>query len=231
MRFWDQFLWIIYPYLMLTTFIVVHLFRYRTDQLAWTAKSSEFLEKKSLRWGSMLFHVGIIMVFFGHVGGLLVPKAVMERMGISEAIYHAGAVYGGGLAGIITLAGIFILMTRRLTNLRVRAISSTSDTLLTILLFLNIFLGVAMTLGFNLFVGGFDYRETIAPWLRGLLTFRPDPSYMAEVPWIFQMHVLLSFAIFGIWPFTRLVHVWSVPLAYFRRSYVVYRKRTMNRSV
>lgn len=225
MDFWNQFLWIIYPYLMITTFVVVHIYRYNTDQLAWTAKSSEFLEKKSLKWGSMLFHIGIVLVFFGHVGGLLIPKSLMESLGVSEHLYHMGAVYGGGLAGIMTLAGITILFLRRMNVKRVRAISSASDILVAVLLLVNVAMGVYNTLGFNLFVGGFDYRETIAPWLRGLMTFRPDASLMADVPLFFQLHVILSFAIFGIWPFTRLVHVWSVPLAYFKRSYIVYRSR------
>lgn len=225
MNFWNQFLWIIYPYLMLTTFLVVHIYRYNTDQLAWTAKSSEFLEKKSLMWGSMMFHIGIVLVFFGHVGGLMIPKTVMESLGVSEHLYHMGAVYGGGLAGIMTLAGITILFLRRINVKRVRATSSASDFLVAILLLVNVAMGVYNTLGYNLFVGGFDYRETIAPWLRGLITFRPDASLMADVPLFFQLHVILSFAVFGIWPFTRLVHVWSVPLAYFKRSYIVYRSR------
>ncbi len=225
MNFWNQFLWIIYPYLMLTTFVVVHIYRYNTDQLAWTAKSSEFLEKDSLKWGSMLFHIGIVLVFFGHVGGLLIPKSFMESIGVSEHSYHMGAVYGGGVAGLMTLAGITILFLRRINVKRVRAISSTSDILVAVLLLVNVAMGVYNTLGYNLFVGGFDYRETIAPWLRGLFTFRPDASLMADVPLFFKLHVILSFAVFGIWPFTRLVHVWSVPLAYFKRSYIVYRSR------
>lgn len=225
MNFWNQFLWVIYPYLMLTVFLVGHIYRYNTDQLAWTAKSSEFLEKKSLRWGSMLFHLGIIMVFFGHVAGLLIPKRVFETFGISEAMYHAGAVYGGGFAGVITLAGIAILLFRRLNVKRVRVTSSAGDFLVAFLLFAVILMGVYNTLGYNLFVGGFDYRETIAPWLRGILTLSPDASLMSEVPFFFKLHVLLSFAIFGVWPFTRLVHVWSFPLDYLKRSYIIYRRR------
>lgn len=225
MNFWNQFLWIIYPYLMLTTFIVVHIYRYNTDQLAWTAKSSEFLEKKSLMWGSMLFHVGIVMVFFGHVAGLMIPKSFMESVGVSEHLYHAGAVYLGGLAGIMCLVGITILFLRRINVKRVRVTSTASDMLVAVLILANVALGVAMTLGYNMFGDGYDYRETISPWLRGLLSFRPDASLMADVPLFFQLHVIFSFAIFGIWPFTRLVHVWSVPLAYFKRSYIVYRSR------
>lgn len=225
MSFGSQFLWVIYPYVMLTIFVVGHICRYNTDQLAWTAKSSEFLEKKSLRWGSMLFHLGIAAVFLGHVVGLLVPKSVTESMGVPEHLYHAGAVYGGGLAGIAALAGIAILLVRRLSVKRVRMTSSASDILVGILLLIVIGMGVLATIGTNL-AGGYDYRETLAPWIRGILTFTPDPSLMRDVPLFFKLHVLLAFAVFGIWPFTRLVHVWSVPLAYFRRSYIVYRSRS-----
>lgn len=225
MNGWSQVLWVIYPYVMLTVFVVGHVYRYNTDQLAWTSKSSEFLEKKSLRWGSMLFHLGIIMVFFGHVAGLLIPKTVFEALGVTESMYHAGAVYGGGLAGIATLAGITILLVRRLHVKRVRMTSSFGDWLVAVLLLLVIGMGVFNTLGYNLVVGRFDYRETIAPWLRGLLMFSPDPALMEEVPVFFKLHVLASFAIFGVWPFTRLVHVWSVPLDYLKRSYIVYRRR------
>ena len=220
-----QFLWVIFPYLMITIFIVGHIYRYNVDQLSWTAKSSEFLEKKTLKWGSMLFHIGILLVSVGHIVGLLVPKSLLESFGVSESLYHSGAVYVGGLAGIITLIGILILLNRRLTNKRVRITSDTSDIITVILIFLIIIVGI-----YNTFIGtrlysDFDYRETISPWFRGLLTFVPNPSLMRGVPLGFQLHILISFALIGIWPFTRLVHVWSVPLTYFKRRYIIYRKR------
>ena len=221
----QQFLWVIFPYLMITIFLIGHFYRYNTDQLAWTAKSSEFLEKKSLRWGSMMFHIGILMVFAGHVAGLFIPKSFMESLGVSESLYHAGAVYGGGVAGIITLAGILLLLNRRFANKRVRGTSDTGDFVTVIMLSLIVLIGIYNTLIGNQLHPDFDYRETISPWVRGLITFTPDFSLMNEVPLGFQLHVLISFALIGIWPFTRLVHVWSVPLSYFKRSYILYRKR------
>ncbi|WP_458414818.1 respiratory nitrate reductase subunit gamma [Schinkia sp. CFF1] len=221
----QQFLWVIFPYLMVTIFLVGHFYRYHSDQLAWTAKSSEFLEKKSLRWGSMMFHVGILMVFAGHVVGLLIPKFVMEKLGLSESLYHAGAVYGGGVAGLITLIGILLLLNRRVTNKRVRDTSDPSDFVTVIVLALIVVIGIYNTAIGNQLHPHFDYRETISPWFRGLVMFTPDPYLMSEVPLGFQLHVLISFALIGIWPFTRLVHVWSVPLNYFKRSYILYRRR------
>lgn len=220
-----QFLWVIFPYLMITIFLVGHIYRYNFDQLSWTAKSSEFLEKKSLRWGSMLFHIGILFVFAGHVFGLLVPKTVLSAVGIGETLYHTGAVYGGGFAGTVTLIGIIILFSRRLTNKRVWMTSDSSDIITVVFIFLIILIGTYNTLIGNQFHQHFDYRETISPWFRGLLTFTPDPFLMRDVPIDFQLHILISFALIGIWPFTRLVHVWSVPLTYFKRRYIIYRKR------
>lgn len=231
MNFWNQFLWVIFPYMVIAIFIVGHIYRYNTDQIGWTAKSSEFLEKKSLRWGSILFHFGILAVFGGHLVGLLVPKSVTESLGITDHLYHQAAIWGGGTAGIVTFIGISILLFRRLDNKRVRATSSISDIVIAILLFSEIALGLYNTFGFNLFIGGFDYRDNLAPWLRGLLIFKPDASLMEEVPLVFQLHVIIAFAIFAVWPFTRLVHVWSLPLEYLTRSFMIFRSRNARRAV
>jgi nitrate reductase gamma subunit len=222
----NQFLWVIFPYLMIMVFLVGHIYCYNMNQLEWTAKSSEFLEKKSLKYGSMLFHIGILLVFLGHIAGLLIPKSFMEMVGVSEALYHTGAVYGGGFAGILTLVGILILLNRRLTNKRVRLTSDKSDIVTVILIFLIIAIGLYNTVIGNRLHPNFDYRETISPWVRGLITFTPDPSLMKTVPFGFKLHIFITFILIGIWPFTRLVHVWSIPLSYFKRSYIVYRRRS-----
>ncbi|MGG5253212.1 respiratory nitrate reductase subunit gamma [Neobacillus sp. SM06] len=220
----NQFLWVIFPYLMITIFIGGHIYSYSVNQLKWTAKSSEFFEKNQLKWGSMLFHIGILLVFLGHVAGLLIPKAFLENAGITETVYHVGAVYGGGFAGLLTLVGIIILLSRRHTNARIRLTSDVSDMVTIWLIFLIIIVGLYNTLIRNQVYPTFDYRETISPWVRGLLTFTPNPEQMKEVPFGFQLHLLLSFLLIGIWPFTRLVHVWSAPLSYFKRSYILYRR-------
>ncbi|XJZ28241.1 respiratory nitrate reductase subunit gamma [Bacillota bacterium Lsc_1132] len=220
----NQFLWVIFPYFMVTIFIGGHIYSYNFKQMEWTAKSSEFFEKNQLKWGSMLFHIGILLVFLGHVAGLLIPKTFLDNIGITEEIYHAGAVYGGGFAGLLTLAGIIILLGRRHSNKRIRLTSDISDMITIWLIFFIIIVGLYNTLIGNRLHPGFDYRETISPWVRGLLTFTPDPERMREVPFRFQLHLLLSFLLIGIWPFTRLVHVWSAPLNYFKRSPVLYRR-------
>lgn len=225
MGYLNQFLWVIYPYLMITIFVVGHIYRYNTDQLKWTAKSSEFMEKKILRLGSILFHVGILMVFGGHVMGLLVPKSITEQLGITEKMYHFSAIYIGGVAGLITLTGIAILLFRRVSNKRVRSTSSMGDMVIAVLLLFVVGMGVYNTLGYNLLIGEYDYRMTLSPWLRGVISFHPDAQLMYDVPLFFKFHTIFAFAIFGLWPFTRLVHVWSLPLEYLKRSFIIYRTR------
>lgn len=221
----SQFFWVILPYLVAVTFIGGHLYRFQNGQLEWTAKSSEFLEKRALRWGSRMFHWGVIMVFFGHVAGLLVPVEVYRTLGISDHAYHMAAVWGGGAAGFLTCAGIFTLLLRRVGAKRIRRTSSISDFLAVIFLSMVIVFGLIATLTNAVSGSEFDYRETINPWVRGILTFRPDAAYMAAVPITFKLHILSTLALGAIWPFTRLVHVFSLPIVYLRRSYVLYRKR------
>ncbi|MFD1204901.1 MULTISPECIES: respiratory nitrate reductase subunit gamma [Sporosarcina] len=220
----NQFLWVIFPYVCIAVFIVGHIFRYRHDQFGWTAKSSEFIEKKQLMIGSLLFHVGIIPVILGHVAGLGIPKEWTRAIGISDHMYHMGAVWGGGFFGVVTLAGMFILTARRFSNKNVRKLSSTSDLIVNSLLLFIVFIGVYSSLVTNNVNPGFDYRDSISVWFRSLLIFRPDAGYMASVPLPFKMHILSGFLIFAMWPFTRLVHVWSVPLNYAGRSYILYRR-------
>ncbi|WP_031547243.1 respiratory nitrate reductase subunit gamma [Salinicoccus luteus] len=220
----DQFLWVIFPYLCVAVFVVGHIWRYRIDQFGWTAKSSEFIEKKQLMVGSILFHFSVIPVFFGHVVGLLIPARWLEAVGVTEHLYHLGAVYVGGFFGIVMLLGMIILTFRRITKRSVRRLSSASDIMVNFLLLFITFIGVYATLVTNAVVTDFDYRASISVWLRGLLIFSPDANLMTDVPLTFKIHVITGFLIFALWPATRLVHAWSLPFNYVGRSYVVYRK-------
>jgi nitrate reductase gamma subunit len=219
----EQFLWVILPYLVLTIFIGGHIWRYQYDQFGWTSKSSEVLEKRQLRLGSLLFHWGILFVFFGHVMGILIPEPVYETLGISEEAYHLIALVGGIPAGLAALIGLIILIRRRLTVKRVRVTSSRGDWVALFFLAMAILTGLSSTM-LNIDSNGFDYRTTIGPWFRSVLMFRPNPAYMEQVPIWFKFHIIAALGIFAVWPFTRLVHVFSLPLRYLRRSYVVYRK-------
>ena len=220
----NQFLWIILPYICLAVCVIGHIYRYRTDQFGWTAKSSEFVEKKQLRIGSMMFHIGVIPVIFGHIVGLGVPKEWLYAVGVSDHLYHIGAVYIGSIFGFLTLGGMVVLTSRRFTKKSVRKLSSLSDLVVNVLLLLIVFLGLYSTVVTNIVEPSFDYRSTISVWFRGILTFSPDASFMADVPLSFKIHVLSGLGIFALWPFTRLVHIWSVPVSYLSRNNIPYRK-------
>ena len=208
----------------LSIFMFSNICYWTYDQFSWTAKSSEMIEKKRLKWGSLLFHLGIIPVFFGHVVGLLIPANWLEAIGVNNHIYHIGAVYIGSVFGIITLIGMLLLTLRRLSIKNVRRLSSFSDIFVNIVLLIILIMGCYSTLVTNAIQPEFDYRQTIAIWFRHLFMFSPNADLMLNVPWSFKLHILLGFTVFACWPFTRLVHVWSVPLSYMNRRYIVYRK-------
>ncbi|MEC1666022.1 respiratory nitrate reductase subunit gamma [Bacillus mojavensis] len=219
-----QILWGVMPYIVLTIFIGGHIYRYQHDQFGWTAKSSELLEKKKLAAGSILFHWGMLCVIGGHLMGILIPEALYTSIGISEHFYHKMAIGAGLPAGVAACTGLFILTYRRLFDKRIRKTSSPSDILMLILLLFMMLTGVAATF-LNIDSRGFDYRTTIGPWFREIFLFRPDASLMESVPLWFKLHIMIGYIVFILWPFTRLVHVFSLPLKYLTRSYVVYRKR------
>lgn len=227
----DIFLWVIIPYISLTLFIVGHIYRYKVDRFSWTAKSSQFLEQKRLRWGSLLFHWGIIFVFFGHVAGILIPKQWFDRIGITDDLYHFGAIVFGGIAGIAVVIGGFLLFLRRISVKRVQENSSTSDFVSLILLGIVVLVGFTNTAGYTATGGSFDYRVIIGPWAREILTFRPSTEIiqqMADAPIGFQAHIITAFILFAVWPFTRLVHVFSLPLKYLNRRHIIFRSIKSN---
>ncbi|MMZ61480.1 Nitrate reductase-like protein NarX [compost metagenome] len=171
-----------------------------------------------------MFHLGIIPVIGGHIAGLGIPKEWMEAIGVNEHLYHIGAVYIGSIFGFLTLGGMLLLTARRLTIKNVRKLSSASDIIVNLLLLGIVCLGMYSTIVTNAIQPEFDYRSTISIWFRNLFILAPDASYMVDVPFSFKLHILSGFFIFALWPFTRLVHVWSVPLNYVGRSYILYRK-------
>jgi nitrate reductase gamma subunit len=217
--------WVVYPYLVLAVFVGGHVWRWRTGDLrSWTTKSSQLLERRWLRIGSPLFHIGLLGVLGGHVFGLLVPARLTSKVGISDHLYHLSAVAIGGFFGIICLAGITILTARRLFVPAVRRAGNVNNIIVDLLLLTVIALGDALTLGYQLFVHEYDYRETISVWVRQIPLGHPDPAIMSHVPWIYQAHILAALTLLAFWPFSRLVHAWTAPLHYlFRRSHILYR--------
>jgi nitrate reductase gamma subunit len=220
----DLFVWLVLPYVSVTVFLVGHWWRYRTEQFGWTSRSTQLLESRMLAWGSTLFHWGALAVIAGHVAGILVPATMTARIGVSENAYHHVSGVAGGIAGIVCLAGFGILAFRRSSVHRVRVTTTTSDVVVFVLLGALIVIGELLTLGYNVFGSGYDYRATVAPWFRHLW-YDPQPSLMADTPVGYQIHAALPWLLYAIWPFSRLVHVWSIPLQYIGRPYILYRSR------
>lgn len=214
-------LWVVLPYVAITVFVLGHIWRYRTDKFGWTARSSQLHEQRLLRLGSPLFHYGILITALGHAGGLLVPASVTEALGVPNGLYKIAAFGLGGLAGIATVVGLAILVYRRVTVRSVARSGAVGDTVMYTLLGTTLLLGLGITLA----GAGHDYRTTVAPWFRSIFVLRPDIEAMARAPIGFQVHALVAWLLIACWPFTRLVHVFSLPLTYLIRPYIVYRSR------
>jgi nitrate reductase gamma subunit len=217
-----------YPYFCLTVFIVGSLLRFDREQYTWKTGSSQLLRRRQLMWGSNLFHVGILLIFAGHLIGLLTPIAWFDFIGISHGFKQMMAIVIGGIAGIACLIGIILLVHRRLFDARIRATSSFGDIAVLLLLLAQLVLGLA-TIPVSL--GHLDGHEMVKfmNWAQGILTLQPGvSSLVADTHPLFKLHLFLGMTIFLVFPFTRLVHVWSAPIWYLgRRGYQVVRtKRT-----
>ncbi len=221
-----------YPYLCLTVFVLGSLLRFDREQYTWRSGSSQLLRRRQLMWGSNLFHVGILAIFLGHLVGLLTPIWVFDMLGIGHGFKQLMAIVVGGIAGIACLVGIALLTHRRLLDARIRATSSFGDIAILLLLFAQLLLGLATI---PVSMGHLDGREMVKfmDWAQGVLTLQLDSwRLVADVHPIFKAHLLLGMTIFLVFPFTRLVHVWSAPIWYLgRRGYQIVRssKRTAAR--
>jgi nitrate reductase gamma subunit len=215
-----------YPYLVLTTFLVGSLLRFDREQYSWKAGSSQLLRRKQLVLGSVLFHVGILAIFAGHTVGLLTPIAVFDALGIGHGFKQGMAIVLGGVAGIACFIGLTLLVHRRLFDPRIRATSSFSDTAILLLLYAQLILGLSTI---PLSLGHMDGHEMVKfmNWAQGVLTLQPGASaYVADVNPIFKAHLVLGMTIFLVFPFTRLVHVWSAPVWYLgRKGYQIVRTK------
>ena len=220
----NAFLFGIYPYIALTVFLVGSLVRFDREQFTWRSGSSQLLRRRQLVWGSNLFHVGILVIFLGHLFGLLTPIAVFDAIGIAHGAKQLMAILIGGAAGLMCLAGLLMLLHRRHFDPRIRKTSSSSDILVLWLLLAQLLLGLATI---TVSLEHLDGAEMVAlmSWAQGIVTLRPEAaSYAAGVHILFKPHLLLGMTIFLVFPFTRLVHIWSAPIWYLgRRGYQIVR--------
>ena len=213
----------VYPYFCLTLFAAGLVFRYVATPGEWNARSSNLFAKKSLMAGSFLFHYAIILTFFGHVFGLLTPAAVMRAIGFAGTLHMEVATFAGRILAPCVFAGAGILFLRRVLNPDVWASTVPMD--IVVLLFI---LCQACTGGYQDFTARMDVLPVIGAWARGILCGNPHPALMGTVPWYMQLHVLCGLAIFAMVPFSRLVHFFSLPVTWFVRPLILYRRRYDN---
>lgn len=216
----------IYPYIAFSVFLLGSVLRYDRDQYTWKTSSSQLLESKQLKRGSMPFHIGIIMVLMGHFVGLLTPHQVWDFLGVTPQFKQLVAMGMGGFFGLICLYGLVILVQRRLTNVRVRANSTRMDIAILLLILAQLLLGL---LSIFVSMGHLDGVEMLKlmSWAQNIVIMNgaTAAAAIADVHIIFKLHVFLGMTLFLLFPFSRLVHVWSVPVKYLRRNYQVVRAK------
>jgi len=223
----NEFLFGMYPYIALTVFLVGSLARFDTGQYTWKSDSSQLLSRRRLRLGSNLFHIGILGIFGGHLVGLLTPLPVWHVLGVSAAAKQMLAIVAGGIFGLLTLAGLVLLISRRLSEPRIRATTRTMDWAVLWLLIAQLLLGLA-TLPLSWEHRGGEEMLKFMAWAQHIVTFQGDAaSFVAGASPVFKLHLVLGMTIFVVFPFSRLVHIWSGfgAVAYLSRAYQISRPR------
>lgn len=225
--FVHQLLFGIYPYVCLAVFLLGSLVRFEREQYTWKSDSSELLRRGQLRWGSNLFHVGILMLFFGHLFGMLVPIEFYHALGLSTPAKQMLAISAGAIFGVMCLAGLILLVHRRLAESRIRATSTSMDIFILLWILATLLLGL-VSIFFSL-----QHREggvmlLLVQWAQHIATFRGGAAeFIREVPWIYRVHLFFGLTVFLLFPFSRLVHIWSGfgALAYLARAHQIVRSR------
>ncbi|NOR61464.1 MAG: respiratory nitrate reductase subunit gamma [Rhodobacteraceae bacterium] len=223
-----EFLFGTYPYIALAVLAIGSIARYERDPFTWKSSSSQLLRRKQLIVGSVLFHVGILVIFFGHLGGLLTPIWLFDAMGISHGAKQILAVVAGGVAGVMALIGGVMLLSRRLLDPRIRMNSSFWDIAILVLLMVQLLLGLATIFISLQHLDGHE-MTLLMSWAQGIFYFDgAAASYIEHTSILFKMHIFLGLTIFLIFPFTRLVHMLSAPIRYvspWRKGYQIVRSR------
>ena len=220
-----------YPYFCLTVFLLGSWVRFDREQYTWKTGSSQLLRRRQLMWGSNLFHVGILLIFAGHFVGLLTPIWIFDALGISHTFKQWMAIVIGGVAGVACFIGLTLLIHRRLFDARIRVTSSFGDIAVLLLLYAQLILGLASIFVSLNHLDGYEMVKFMT-WAQGILTLQPGVSALvANAHPIFKLHLFLGMTIFLVFPFTRLVHIWSAPIWYLgRRGYQVVRSNRPQRA-
>jgi nitrate reductase gamma subunit len=224
MTYLDQFAFQVYPYIALAVFFIGSWARFDRSMYTWRTGSSQLLSDKGMRLGSNLFHIGVLAILAGHVVGLLTPHWVYEPF-LSVPHKQLLAMVVGGVFGVVCLVGIVILLARRLFNPRVRATGTLGDTMILVVLLIQLLLGLGSIVVSTRHMDG-GVMVALAEWAQHIVTFRGGAAnYVAGVHWLYKAHIFLGMTLFLLTPFSRLVHVWSIPVSYLWRPYQVVRRR------
>ncbi|HQA26969.1 MAG TPA: respiratory nitrate reductase subunit gamma [Candidatus Competibacteraceae bacterium] len=226
MNYLNTLLFSVYPYLAGAVFLLGSLARFDRDPFTWKAHSSQILSNHNMRLASNLFHVGILLLFMGHFVGLLTPPEIFHALGVSAGDKQLLAIVAGSIAGIMCFVGLTLLVRRRLTDPRVRATSSRMDIFILLLLYAQLILGLLTIPVSLLHLDGHNMLNLMG-WARNIVTFDPIEAvaFVSQVGWLFKLHLFLGLTVFLVFPFSRLVHIWSAPVTYPARPYQVVRQR------
>ena len=225
-EFLNTFLFGIYPYIALSILAVGSVIRYDRDPYTWKAGSTQLLRRKQLMWGSLLFHLGVLAIFAGHLVGLLSPIWIWEMLGVTHTAKQLTAMIAGGIAGVSGIIGATLLIHRRFFDARVRAASNFADNAIILILWVQLALGLSTIVVSAQHLDGEEMVKFMS-WAQGIFTFNPEAAgYIANVAPVFKAHIFLGLTIFILFPFTRLVHMLSAPVRYLWRSgYQIVRTR------
>ena len=227
MTFLNEFLFGIYPYVAMAVFLLGSLIRFDREQYTWKSDSSQLLKRGQLRWGSNLFHIGVLALFLGHFVGLLTPREAYHAIGLSTEAKQLLAITAGGVFGTMCLAGLVLLVHRRLSEPRIRATSTTMDIVVLLWILATLLLGLA-SISVSLGHRDGSVMVVLGHWAQHIVTFRSGAAgFIAGVHWIYKVHLFFGMTLFLLFPFSRLVHVWSgfAALGYLTRAYQIVRTR------
>ncbi|MBI5120339.1 MAG: respiratory nitrate reductase subunit gamma [Rhodospirillales bacterium] len=223
----EKFFFGAYPYLALAIFLIGSWVRFDHEQYSWKADSTQFLSKSGMRLASNFFHIGVLAIFFGHAAGLLTPHHVFMSLGVSDLSHQWMAILAGAVFGGLAFIGGLILWLRRMSNRRVRAAGRGRD------LFILTWILLTLTLGLSTIPTSIHHASegdaavmiALAEWVQSMIYFRPDPSLLEGVSSVYKLHIVAALTMFLLFPFTRLVHIWSAPIGYLGRAYQIVRAK------
>jgi nitrate reductase gamma subunit len=222
-----NFIYGVYPYIALSVFLFGSLVRFDREQYTWKSDSSQLLAKANMRVASNLFHIGVLAIFAGHAVGLLTPHGVFRALGVSDMAHQMIAIWAGTIFGTLCLIGGAMLWVRRMFNTRVSVVSRGSDKFILTWLLITLMLGLStipVSVG-HANEGNPGVMIALAEWVQSIVYLHPNPALLTEVDTIFKVHLFFGMTVFLVFPFTRMVHVWSAPFGYVARPYQIVRTK------